>query len=86
MFARNQMMATSVVMPVMLVLSFLPMLAMFNKKLEIAANFFYTRQIQMFMNGPEYDMIESRGILIVLCNMIVASVLFVAAYKKNGLE
>ena len=54
--------------------------------MEIAANFFYTRQIQMFMNGPEYDMIESRGILIVLCNMIVASVLFVAAYKKNGLE
>ena len=86
MFARNQMMATSVVMPVMLVLSFLPMLAMFNKKLEIAANFFYTRQIQMFMNGPEYDMIESRGILIVLCNMIVALVLFLAAYKKNGLE
>ena len=86
MFARNQMMATSVVMPVMLVLAFLPMLAMFNKTLEKVAYFFYTRQIQMFMNGPEYDMIESRGILIVLCNLIVASVLFLVAYRKNGLE
>ena len=59
---------------------------MFNKTLEKVAYFFYTRQIQVFMNGPEYDMIEGRGILIVLCNMIVALVLFLAAYKKNGLE
>lgn len=36
-YAKNQMAATSVAMPVMLILAFLPMIAMFNDKIEKVA-------------------------------------------------
>ena len=86
MFAKNQMMATSVVMPLMLVLAFLPMLALFNETIEKISGFLYTRQIQLFMNELEYGMIEMKSVLVVLVNVAVAIVLFFAAYRKNGLE
>ena len=49
-FATNQMSATSLVMPVMMVLSFLPMLALFNEKIEKMARFFFTQQLKLCLN------------------------------------
>ncbi|MBR4429956.1 MAG: ABC transporter permease, partial [Clostridiales bacterium] len=45
-FSKNQMMATSVVMPVMMILSFVPMLAMFNDIIKKGAVVFYTQQLR----------------------------------------
>lgn len=47
-YAKNQMAATSVVMPVMLILAFLPMIATFNDKIEKVAKIFYTQQLKEY--------------------------------------
>lgn len=86
MFSRSQMMATSIVMPVMMVLSFLPMLSMFNQMIEKAAKVLYTQQIYLFMNALQCSMIKPSGIAIVGGNLAIAITLFLIAYKKNGLE
>ena len=44
--SSNQMAATSLSLPVMLIFSFMPMLAMFNDKIEKIAGIFYTQQIR----------------------------------------
>ena len=49
-FASNQMSATSLFVPVMMVFSFSPMLAMFNDKIEKVARVFYTQQLRVLMN------------------------------------
>jgi len=43
--SRNQMMATGISIPIMMVFSFLPMLSMFNATIETFAGIFYSQQI-----------------------------------------
>ena len=45
-FAKNQMAATSLVMPGMMILAFIPMLSMFNEKIAKVATIFYTEQLK----------------------------------------
>ena len=85
-FAPNQMVSTSMVMPVMLVFSFAPMLAMFNDKIEKIARIFYTQQIRLFLNNMTFDGIEPESFAIVAVNALLAIILFFAAFKKKGLE
>ena len=54
-FSSNQMVATSLFMPVMMVFSFAPMLAMFNDKIEKVARVFYTQQIRLLMNQMSFS-------------------------------
>lgn len=86
MFARSQMMATSIVMPVMLVLSFLPMISAFQETVRRIAGIFYTQQMQFFLEDLQYDRADLKGAVVVLCNLAVVCTLFVIAYKRNGLE
>ena len=85
-FSSNQMVATSLFMPVMMVFSFAPMLAMFNDKIEKVARVFYTQQIRLLMNQMSFDGIKKETILVVLINALLGIVLFFAAFKKKGLE
>lgn len=85
-FSSNQRTATSLFMPVMMVLSFAPMLAMFNDKIEKAARIFYTQQIRNLMNQMTVDGIRKETVLIVAVNALLAIVLFFAAFKRKGLE
>ena len=85
-FSSNQMVATSLFMPVMMVFSFAPMLAMFNDKIEKVARVFYTQQIRLLMNQMSFDGIKKETILVVLINALLGVVLFFAAFKKKGLE
>ncbi len=48
-FGRTQMMATSITVPVMLVVSFLPMLAQFNETVARVAKFAYSQQISLML-------------------------------------
>ena len=73
-------------MPVMLVFSFAPMLAMFNDKIEKVARVFYTQQLRLLMNQMSFDGIKKETILVVLINALLGIVLFFAAFKKKGLE
>ena len=85
-FAPNQMVSTSLVMPVMLIFSFAPMLAMFNDKIERIARIFYTQQIRVLLNNMTFDGIKPDSVVIVAVNAALAIILFFAAFKRKGLE
>lgn len=85
-FSKNQMSATSVTVPVMMIFSFLPMLSMFNEKIEKVANLTYTQHLSVLINGLGTASIEAKNLLIPAINLLIAAVLFVAAFKKRGME
>ena len=84
--AANQMVATSLSLPVMLVFSFMPMLAMFNDKIEKVAGIFYTQQIRELLGSMTFDGIKTETMLVVAVNALLALILFFVAFKRKGLE
>jgi len=84
-FANNQMAATSLVMPVMAVLSFGPMLALFNDTIEKAARFLYTQQIRVFLDNMTVDRSTGKGAVIIAVNAAVLILLFFTAFKRKEL-
>ncbi len=85
-FAVNQMSATSLVMPLMLVLSFAPMLAMFNDKIAKVAKIFYTQQLRSVLDEMSFDGIGFGNVGIVLANAVLFVILFGFAFRSKGLE
>lgn len=85
-FSSNQMTATSLFVPVMLVFSFSPMLAMFNDKIERVARIFYTQQLRVLMNRMSFEGIKPESIMILIVNAVLAIALFFVAFKRKGLE
>ena len=84
--ASNQMAATSLSLPVMLIFSFMPMLSMFNDKIEKIAGIFYTQQIRELLGNMTFDGIKTETMLVVAVNALLALSLFFAAFKRKGLE
>ena len=84
--ASNQMAATSLSLPVMLIFSFMPMLAMFNDKIEKIAGIFYTQQIRELLGNMTFDGIKTETMLVVAVNALLALSLLFAAFKRKGLE
>ena len=84
--ASNQMAATSLSLPVMLIFSFMPMLAMFNDKIEKIAGIFYTQQIRELLGNMTFDGIKTETMLVVAVNALLTLSLFFAAFKRKGLE
>ncbi len=85
-FSSNQMTATSLFVPVMMVFSFSPMLAMFNDKIEKVARIFYTQQLRVLMNRMSFEGIKPESILILAVNAVLALALFFVAFRRKGLE
>lgn len=82
--SKNQMSATSVTIPVMMVFSFLPMLSLFNETIEKIAKVTYSQQISLLVNNDFEDM--TGGIIVIVINLVLVAALFFAAYRKNGME
>ena len=85
-WSKSQMMATSLTVPVMMVFSFLPMLAMFNETIEKVARFTYSQQIYVLINQLERANFTGEQVGVILANMLVAVVAFVYAFRRSGLE
>lgn len=85
-FSDTQMMATSITVPVMLVLSFMPMLSMFNTTIAKAAKFIYSEQIRIMLSQIHSLQPGISNICIIIANIVVFVALFTIAYKKCGLE
>ncbi len=83
---RNQMTATSVTVPVMMILSFLPMLSMFNDTIRSAAQVTYSQQISELINGIGVSDVSAGSLAVIAGNLALAVILFIAAYRKKGLE
>ncbi len=85
-FSKTQMMATSVTVPVMIIFSFAPMLSMFNDAIAKIAKFMYSRQIGIMLDQIHSLQLGINSICIVMANVFLFAVLFMAAYKKCRLE
>lgn len=83
--SKNQMSATSITVPVMLLISFLPMLSMFNAQVEKVAKYTYSQQIYRLMQqmGEQGSGVESTAII--LGNFLVGILFFAYAYRRCGL-
>lgn len=85
-FSKDQMAATSVTVPVMMVFSFLPMLSMFNESIEKIARVTYSQQLSILINGLGTAEVKPESILVIAANFIISAVLFAIVFKKKGLE
>lgn len=85
-WSKNPMMATSISMPVMMIFSFLPMLSMFNETIGKFAKITYSQQINLLLQQVEHIQLSWESVVVIGGNMVVASVLFVVAYRRSGLE
>lgn len=85
-FSKNQMMATSITVPVMMIFSFLPMMSLFNEKVSKVAGFLWSEQVSRMLDRIETGRFGAASIGIVLANVLVFVILFIAAYRKRGLE
>lgn len=80
--SKNQMMATSVTVPVMMVLSFLPMLSMFNETIGKVAKFVFSGQLHVMMNSIGTIQLHPENIAILGGNIVLVLAAFLVAYKK----
>ena len=85
-FSKNQMAATSVTVPVMMVFSFLPMLSMFNESIKNIARITYSQQMSILINGIGAVDIKAESVVVIALNFVIMAALFAAAFKKKGLE
>lgn len=85
-WSKNQMTATSITVPVMMVFSFLPMLSMFNDGIAKVAKITYSQQVNTLLNRIGQMEVKPEQAGVILVNMVIAIVLFAVAYRKTGLE
>lgn len=84
-WSKNQMMATSITIPVMMIFSFLPMLAMFNDRIEKIAKITYSQQVHRLLNQVENISFEWEWFGVICGNAMAALLLFILAYRRKGL-
>ena len=85
-FSRNQMTATSISVPVMMVIAFLPMLSMFNDTIKSVARVTYSQQISELISDIGNSPASADSIAVIAVNFALAVILFITAYRKKGLE
>lgn len=84
-WSKNQMAATSVTVPVMMVFAFCPMLSMFNETISKVARFTYSQQVSLLMEQLGHMQISAECTAVIGSNILAAGAVFVWAYKKCGL-
>lgn len=85
-FSKDQMSATSITVPVMMVFSFMPMLSMFNESVERVARLTYSRQISKLINGLGNSAVSLESLVVIAVNFLAAIALFALVFRKKGLE
>lgn len=89
-YGRNQMASTSVTLPVMMILSFVPMLSMFNETIKKFARIIYSQQISDLINGLGVSEVpfevSSENMIVIAANFMIGIILFALVFKKKGLE
>lgn len=85
-FAKNQMGATSISLPAMMILAFLPMLAMFNTTIEKVAKYTYTQQLNVCLGSMSLTSVSKETYMVLLLNMVLLFGLFMVSFRKKGLE
>ena len=87
-FAKNQVSASTITTPGILILMMIPMFSGLNETLKKISGFFFTGitfdLVANIKNGSA--LIDARGILVLTAELILSIVLFLFLYRKNGFE
>ena len=70
----------------MMILAFLPMLAMFNDKIAKDAKIFYTQQLKVCLDNMKVTNITKETVMVVIVNVLVLIGMYGITYKRKGLE
>ncbi len=81
-FSKTQMVATSIMTPLMMVFAFVPMIGGFNEQVQKVSKVLYSGQIDYLIGNIESNEIMISSLLIILINAIIALVLFALAYRN----
>ncbi len=84
-WSKNEMSATSISVPVMMIFSFLPMIAMFNNTVKNISRLLWSGQINRFLNQLGTAGMDMETVCVLLANGAIVLFLFGMAYKKSGL-
>lgn len=84
MLSKNRQAATSLGMPVAVIVGFTPMIANFNETVQKVAGILYTQQINVIVNDFSASLVKP--LLVIASNIAVLTFLFIIAYKKKGLR
>lgn len=82
-WSQNQMAATSVALPVMIVFSFLPMIALFNESIAKISRFTYSQQVYSLLNRVGDLKINKEMVFVILIHLAVVLLLFNLAYRRR---
>ena len=86
MMSRSQMAATGLSVPAMMVLSFLPMLSMFNEKIAKVSELTYSGQLSNIIRSLDAPDIGAKTVCVLAVNVAVTLAAFIFAYGKSKLE
>lgn len=81
-FSTNQMMATSITIPVMMVFSFLPMLSMFNDTIGKFAKIFYSQQLHLLISQLNDFEVSTECVIVMCANIILITGIFALGYQR----
>lgn len=81
--SKNQMMATSLTVPIMMIFSFLPMLSMFNESIMKISKYIFTEQLFVLINNISNLHIDAESVLILAVNLVLAFAIFIGVYRKS---
>lgn len=84
--SRSQMQANSISVPLMLVFSMLPLIAMFNDTAAKIAKVTYTYQLNTIIGDLSDHVSHTGSWIVIAANALIVFVLFVIAYRKKGFE
>ena len=83
---KSQISATTIATPTMMVFAFLPMLAMFNETIAKVADYTYSQQVQLMLNGLASGTgTEPKSLLVIAVSAVIAAGMFIYAYRRGGL-
>ena len=78
--------ATSINVPVMIILSFLPMISMFNETIKKFSKILFSEQLYLLVNNLEQIKITLETGVIMTCNIVLIILVFLVIYKKNRIS
>lgn len=81
-FSTNQMMATSITIPVMMVFSFLPMLSIFNDTIGKFAKIFYSQQLHLLISQLNDFEVSTECVIVMCVNIILITGIFALGYQR----
>lgn len=83
--SKNQMSATSLSVPLMMVFAFLPMIAAFNETVGKVSKYVYSQQISNMLENVRGNTINNEGIVILGVNIVIIVIVFWINIRKKGL-